>query len=175
MKTFLRSFSAVLLLVVVGCGGAPKLTPRENPFKDVRVGDWAEYRIESNTNGLEKVTTVKNTITEVTPDSITLNITGVGLDKFEVLDRKDYNPYRVPGAEPTVRELGTGSEKIKVGGQEYDCKWYEVEITTGGSGAPWTYKEWVSKTVPLAGKVKSEMYGPGNKFIHTIAGYGRGN
>jgi len=170
----LMNTCALLVLICCGCGSGAKLTPRENPFRDVRVGDWAEFRIESNTNGLEKVTTVKNTITEVAADSVTLNITGVGLDKYEVLDRKDYNPYRVPGAEVSVRELGTGSEKIKVAGQEYDCTWYEVEITTGSGGAPWTYKEWVSKSVPLAGKVKSEMYGPGNKFLHTLAGFGRG-
>lgn len=120
MKNLKVMIVFLLLLCCAGCGG-PGLTPRENPLKDVRVGDWVEYRIAANTNGLENITSVRNTVTEVSADSITLHLKGTQVDKYEILDRKDYDPYRVPGSEVSVRELGTGSEKIKVEKQEYDC------------------------------------------------------
>lgn len=173
MKNMNAIGALLLVVLLVGCGGGT-LTPRENPFKkDVRVGDWVQYRIAHNANGLDKVLSVKTTITEVTAESVTLQLKGTEVDKFEILDRNDYNPYRVPGAEVSVRELATGQEKIKVGSQEYDCKWYEVEVTPEGSSNAWTVKEWVSSSVPLSGRVKMTMRGPGNSFEHTVDGFGR--
>jgi len=174
MKNAMTVLLLIALLGFAGCGGAA-LTPRENPFKkDLRVGDWVEYRIAHNANGLDKVLSMKNVVTEVSAESVTLHLKSTEVDKFEILDRKDFDPYRVPGTEVSVRELGTGSEKIKIGSQEYDCKWYEVEVTPEGSSTPWTVKEWVSPAVPLSGRVKMTMRGPGNTFEHTVEGFGRG-
>lgn len=174
IRSALAGFVCAALFVLSGCGGGAATPPeRENPYKDVRLGDWTQYKMTQTKAGTITEKTVKNTVTKVDEDSFTLEMSG-DVKQSKMIFRSSYDPYEVPGADVYTKHLGTGTEKINVGGKDYDCTWYEVEVTLGNSETPWKYKEWISKTVPLNQKVKSIMTGPSLRTEHALIDSGRG-
>jgi hypothetical protein len=170
-------FVVLLLLCasIGGCGGSKALTPRDNPHKNVQAGDWSKYRIVQQKNGsVVSDKEVKFLVTDASSEKYTLQSSSGDKQESREYSRAEYTPYDVPGLKTDIRELGTGTERLKVGDKEFECTWYEVELMPqGGGGKPWKYKEWISKEVPLTGKVKSELIGPDNRFEHSLLDYGR--
>jgi hypothetical protein len=141
----------------------------ENPYKNVKVGDFATYKMNVKAGPLALTGTTTQTITAKTDKEATVEVTAnvSGMDvpaQKQVIDlTKPYDPTQVGGGLPagtdaTVEKGKDGKEKIKVGGKEYDTTWttYKVKATAGGQKFDADVKVWTAKDVPM-GTVKMEM------------------
>jgi hypothetical protein len=140
----------------------------ENPLKNAKVGDWAEYKMTDNSGGIELKGTIKNVVSEKTGKFITLKTTAkVGSDELPTRDNiieltKPFNPPSLaglPNDDVKVEKISDGKEKIKIGGKEYDCTWEKLKVKAKAINTEFDgeVKVWICKTVPLGGMVKMEL------------------
>jgi len=139
----------------------------ENPFKNAKVGQWAEYKLSAaGLSGTTKMTIIAKDDKEVTYEvSGSLSIQGtetaipahkqtIDLTKpFDLLSATNLKAKNVK-----VEQDSEGKEKIKVGNKEYDTKWVKLKVTAtiGAKTVASEYKMWFSKDVPVSGMVKME-------------------
>ena len=162
----IRLFAALLALVV-----APVLARSaddDNPFKNVKVGDYATYKTTTKGAASEVAGTITQSVTKKTDKEATVktvtNFNGMEMPPQErTIDlTKPYDPTKAsvltPGADVSVEKGKDGKEKVKVGGKEYEATWttYTVKGKAGGMEITADVKAWMSKDVPL-GMVKMEM------------------
>ena len=168
---------AALLAVSFALRGAEE----ENPFKNAKVGDWVKYKQTVNAGGMKMDAELKQTVTEKTDKEATVELEMVMQGqphKSTVkipLDQK-YEPYKQPGMDAEVKELGKGDEKVTVGGKTFDAKWTQVEVINKAQGAEMksTVKVWSSTTVPVGGMVKMEGDMAGTKMALELVDFGNG-
>ena len=138
----------------------------ENPYKNVNVGDYATYKIDTKIAGVPVSGVMTRTVTaksdkEATVKSATkLSFNGVDKeltvpDEKIALD-KPYDPSNLgeaggvaPGSES--KKLNEGKEKIKVAGKEYEAAWttYKLKARTMGQDIDADLKVWMSKDIPM--------------------------
>lgn len=73
-----------------------------------------------------------------------------------------------------IDKEGEGTERIKVGGKEYETKWTKLKTTSGAGGVTVIseFKMWFSKQVPLSGLVKMETTTSGLAMTLELTGSG---
>lgn len=163
----LRLLAAALAVAVAPL--AARAADEENPYKSVKVGDFATYKMKVSVGPIALDGTTTQSITAKTEKEATVKITASinGMEapaqEQKVDLTKPYDPTKVggglpAGTEATVEKGKDGKEKIKVGGKEYDTTWttYKVKAKANGMDIDAEVKVWQSKDVPM-GMVKMEM------------------
>jgi hypothetical protein len=165
----------VALLAIIGAPIAARSADDDHPFKNAKVGDYANYKMSVKLTGFTDANlagTSTQNVTARTDKEVTVKTTGV----FEYMGNKQqidpreekidltvpFDPTKVsglpPGADVKIQKEKDGKEKIKVAGKEYDCTWSTYKITgmVNGQAIAADVKAWISKEVSLA-TVKLEM------------------
>jgi hypothetical protein len=154
-------------LMMLAAPLAARAADEENPYKKVKVGDYATYKMTTKVAGQTIDGTVTQTVSAKDDKEATLKVTGKvnGMDipvQEQKIDlTKPYDPTKTavpPGTEAKVEKLKDGKEKIKAGGKEYDCKWETFKVSGNAMGIEMKgeVKVWQSKDMPLQ-VVKMEM------------------
>jgi hypothetical protein len=140
----------------------------DNPFKNVKVGDFATYKMSIKAGPIAQTGTTTQEVIEKTDKEakvkVTANLNGMDVPAQEqTIDlTKPFDPTQVgalpPGIDAKVEKGKDGMEKIKVGGKEYDTTWtsYKVKAEVMGQKFDADVKVWTAKDVPM-GTVKMEM------------------
>jgi hypothetical protein len=156
--------AAVALAVVPSTWAADE----ENPYKKAKVGDYATYKMTTKIAGLNIEGTVTQTIIAKDDKEATVETTGNvgGMDipsQKQTIDlTKPFDPAKASqlpaGADVTVEKLKDGTEKLKVGGKEYDTKWetYKMKLKAMGMDLEADMKVWQASTLNIP-MVKMEM------------------
>jgi len=141
---------------------------QENPFKNAKVGDWAEYNMVMMVGPLELKGKSKMVVTAKDDKEVTLKTTSTinGMEtpaqEAKIDLTKPYDPTQttgIPGAKDLkVEKKGEGEEKVKVGDKEYKTQWTKMKVTGKAQkqDIDADMKYWTSKDVPLSGMVKME-------------------
>jgi hypothetical protein len=140
----------------------------ENPYKNVKEGDFATYKMKIKVGPLEIDGTTTQTIVAKTDKEATVKITASvnGMEapaQEQKIDlTKPYDPTKVggglpAGADASVEKGKEGKEKVKLGGKEYDATWttYKVKAKANGIEIEGEAKTWTAKDVPM-GLIKME-------------------
>ena len=135
----------------------------ENPFKKAKVGDWVEYKIVNKAGGMNMDGSQKQTVTAKTDEECTVEVAMKMMGQemkssYTVKLNEKFDPMKQPGMDATVKELGTGEDKVTIDGKELNTKWVEAEVVTkaGGQEMKIKTKAWTSTEVPLGGLVKMD-------------------
>lgn len=160
---------ARLLTVAIAFAIAPYAiaAETENPYKKVKVGEFATYKLTMNLGGMEVEGSVTQTVAAKTDKEVTLKVSmkSNGLDlpaqEHKIDLTKPYDPLKATlpaGTEVKVEKLKDGKEKLKAAGKEYDTTWEKVKtkMTMNGMEIESEAKIWQSKDLPLL-IVKMEM------------------
>ena len=169
---------AIALLVLCGAARAAD----EHPFKKANVGDWIAHKMTAKMGGTSTESEMKQTVVKKTDVDITLEMAmkaaGMEMPKQSVTIKfeQKYEPWKQnPNA--TVKELGSGTEKLTLGDKTYDTEWKEFETTANAMGREIKTKSkvWMAKDVPLGGMVKmtSDIAGMGSTTME-LTGSGTG-
>jgi predicted TIM-barrel fold metal-dependent hydrolase len=139
----------------------------ENPYKKAKVGDYATYKMTTKVGGFNVEGTLTQTVTAKDDKEATIKVTvkanGMELPSQEQkIDlTKPFDPAKVgnnlpPGAQ--IEKLKDGTEKLKVGGKEYETKWetYKMKLNAMGMAFEADMKVWQTKDLALP-MVKMEM------------------
>jgi hypothetical protein len=172
-----------LLVLVVTLVIAPAAfsAHEENPYKKAKVGDFATYKMTTKVAGANVEGTVTQQVVAKDDKEVTIRTTGNvnGTDipaKEQKIDlSKPFDPTGVgnlpAGTEVKVEKLKDGTEKIKIGGNEYDTKWQAFKVKTKAMGVEFEadVKVWQAKNVAIP-MVKMETAADimGNKMEVTM-------
>jgi hypothetical protein len=154
-------------LLIAAAPLAARAADEENPYKKVKVGEFATYKMTTKVAGKSFEGTITQTVAAKDDKEVTLKVTGKvnGMDipvQEQKIDlTKPYDPTKTavpPGTEAKVEKQKDGKEKIKAGGKEYDCKWESYKVTGKANGIEMNadVKVWQSKDLPMQ-MVKMEM------------------
>lgn len=140
-----------------------------NPYKGVKVGDFATYKLNVTIGELKIGGTTTQTVTAKTDKEVTVKVVNIvnGMETppmTETIDiTKPFDPTKIGGGlgqgiQAKVDKLKEGKEKVKVAGKEYDCTWttYKVKAMAMGMNIDADTKVWMSKDIQM-GIVKLEM------------------
>jgi hypothetical protein len=139
----------------------------ENPYKGVKKGDFATYKIKAKVGPFEiEGTTTQSVIAASDKEvkiKVTANVNGVEAPPQEqTIDlTKPYDPTKIGGlpggAEGTVEKGKDGKEDIMLGKMKYATTWttYKVKGKVMGAEIEANLKVWMSKDVKM-GIVKTE-------------------
>lgn len=148
----------------------PKAAPADNPYRTAKLGDFATYKTTSLIGGETKTGTATVRVVAKTETELTLRMSGT-LGKIEApttdqtIDlTKPYTFDRAllsnvpPGADVKTEKLASGTERIQVGGTNYDTTWtkYKTTTTIMGITNELLTTEWIANEA-LFGQVKMEM------------------
>ncbi len=152
-KGFLALAVALALLVT------PTLAD-DNPWANLKVGDWASYEGEPapgmKTETKQVVTAVEGTVVSYeTHSSMTMNGAPLGEPTVTPMTLDYAATAGGEGAEPAEAPKFT-EEEVEVNGQTLACKVYTTE--TDVAGTIYVSKSWVCLDVPF-GTVKAESNG----------------
>ena len=135
---------------------------RENPFKNVKVGDYANYKVTRSVGGKDVTASLKHIVKakgekEVTLEATTTSASGKETTQLHSIDlTKPLDINAMIGLDKEKAQdvtFKTGKEKIKIGDKTHDCDW-----TAGKSEIEdREVKVWMSSTAPLSGLVKIEL------------------
>jgi hypothetical protein len=159
-------FVLVALLPLASSAGDKKATP----FRNIKIGDYANYRVTTFVMGKESYSTdFKVIVTARDGDIITVKMTGMRDGKELVSDTTKYDSSKPfdpavafalqEGVKAKFETKANGKERAKIGDKTYDCNWVsgKVVIEFEGSKEESAAKFWISdKIVPL-GLIKAEM------------------
>jgi len=170
-----RLLAAVLVVAPLAARADDK-NAIDNPYKNVKVGDFATYKISTKAAGLDIGGTLTQTVTAKTEKEATVKASGkinfMGMDvaipeQEQKIDlTKPFDPTQVgggggalpQGADFKVEKLKDGKEKLKVADKEYETTWvtYKMKGKAMGQEIDADGKVWIAKDVPM-GMVKMEM------------------
>lgn len=149
-------------LAVVFAPPAGRAADDDNPYKNVKVGDYATYKMTIKVAGQNLDGTVTQTVTAKTDKEATVETTGKvnGMDipaQKQTIDlTKPFDPSKAgtglpAGTEAKVEKGKEGKEKLKVGGKEYETNWtnYTVKAKAMGVEIESDVKVWMAKDVPM--------------------------
>jgi hypothetical protein len=159
-----RTFAIAVALAVAPVAVA---ADEDNPYRKVKVGDYATYKLTGKAAGQALEGTLTQTVSAKSDKEATLKVTSKvnGMDvpsQEQKIDlTKPYDPTKAvlpEGTEAKIEKVKDGKEKIKAAGKEYDCTWetYKVKAKTMGTEIEADLKVWQSKDLPLL-VVKLEM------------------
>lgn len=163
-----RLFAALLVAAV----GSVAAAQEENPFKKTKVGDYATYKVVTKVAGQPIEGTLTQTVTAKDDKEATVTTTGkVGPMDIQPYEQKidlskPYDPTKTgnipPGSEVKVEKLTgkgkEGTEKVKAGGKDQDCKYetFKLRMKTPGAEFDADMKVWTSAALQIP-MVKMEM------------------
>jgi hypothetical protein len=151
-----RSLAALLIACAATAAGAD-----DNPYKGLKVGDYAKYTLKAKLGFLPLDGTVTQTLADKTEKEATLKVvlTAGGMDtpfpdqKIDLTRPLDPTKgVALPGfADAKLEKLKSGSEKVKAGGKEYEAEWttYKLTVTNKGVEGEGELKVWAAKSVPV--------------------------
>lgn len=181
----LRSTLAVVLIAFVSF--LSRAEDLENPYKNAKVGDWAEYSSHTEGTGFKVDSTMKQTVTAKDDKEVTIKIEtemqghkNATEQKIDLTKKYDPNalPATMPGGmKPKVDIVKEGDEKVTVAGKEYSAHFVENKITMEMQGTKMesTSKSWTAKDAPLGGLIKMDMtMSMGMKMSMELKGSGAG-
>jgi hypothetical protein len=143
---------------------APGQEKIDNPLKNAKLGDFADYKVTLKADGRISEVIMKKKVIAKSDTEVTLNITASEMGKSrspeeEKVDlTKPYNPLGVMGRAHKFEKTGEGKEKLKIGDKTYDCNWItgKQDRPEAPVGVP-DVKVWYSQSVPVMGIVKVEF------------------
>jgi hypothetical protein len=162
-----------VLTILVAFAAAPFASfgaDDENPYKRAKVGDAATYKITLKIAQINIDGTLTYTVISKDDQKVKLKTTGtvgggeITPQEQEIDLTKPFDPSKVPGnpvgANVKVEKTKDGSEKVKAGAKEYQCKWESFKLTANAMGMDFesTIKVWQSKDLAMP-MVKMEMSG----------------
>jgi len=164
----------------------------KNPYLTARVGDWAKYRMTGD--GAKKVERVLiRTVETVTEQEIGVKTEieeggKVVSSRTETIRLDQPHSIRTPSKTGVVTVNGTGNEKLKAAGKEFETTWTSETILDYPAG--WVIRQeikiWAAADAPLDGLVKTEgettqkneksadtIKRPAQKFLMELVEFGR--
>ena len=175
LKHFLCAIAVIIGLPIVA-----RAADNDNPFKNVKEGDWAKFTMTMEIGDFKLAGEFRKTVTAKSDKEVTIktNMTLNGAESLpseEKIDlTKPYDPTKLLGlkdSEAKIEKVGEEKVKVKVGTKEYDCTLIKMKIKTNAGGKEYNcdYKLWTSKDAPLGGMVKLEVLGergaPANTWL----------
>ncbi len=169
----MRFAAAVLALAVVPFA-ARAADSVDNPYKNVKVGDSASYKLSMKIGPLALDGTITQTVSAKDDKEATLKVTSkvngqdVPAQEQKIDLTKPFDPAKAgnlpPGIKVTTEKGDAGEETIKVGGKEYKCKWesFKTKADFMGMMADMNMKIWQSKDFNMV-IVKTEVTGTFNE------------
>jgi len=161
-------FRSLVALLLACAAALPTGAADDNPYKNLKVGDYAKYALKAKLGFLPLNGTVTQTVTEKSEKEATLKIVLTAGDadtpfpdqKIDLTQPLDPTKgVALPGvANAKLEKLKSGTEKVKVGGKEYDAEWttFKLKVTNKGVEGEGELKVWMSKDVPV-GLVKLDL------------------
>lgn len=162
-----RLLAAALVVAVAPL--SVRAADEENPYKNVKVGDFATYKMKVNVGPIAIDGTTTQSVTakddKEAKVKVTASVNGMEAPAQEqTIDlTKPYDPTKVGGGLPgggeaKVEKGKDGTEKVKAAGKEYETTWttYKVKAKANGMDIDADIKVWTSKDVPM-GMVKMTM------------------
>ena len=136
---------------------AARAADDDNPYKNVKVGDFATYKMETKVANFTITGDITQTVTAKTEKEATvkatgkLNINGMMMDipaaEQKIDLTKPYDPTKIggagalpPGVDVAVEKGKEGKEKVKVAGKEYDATWTDYTVKAKVSTRVWSSK-----------------------------------
>ena len=173
MKLHLLASAFVLVLAPVAAHAADD----ENPYKNAKVGDFANYKLTISVAGQNVEGAITQTVTAKSDKEVTLKVTGKanGMDipaQEQKIDlTKPFDPTKlnqgVGGADMKIEKGKEGKEKIKLKDKEYETQWttYKVTGKANGLAIDSDMKVWLSKDIPgVLAKMETTMSVAGMKM-----------
>ena len=172
----------VALMSLICLVPAASLAGDDNPYKKAKIGDWIEYRLTGTMQGTTKMTVVAKDDKEVS-----LEVTGtysfMGMEtavpkQIQKIDlTKGYDAISAANLKSNntkIDKVGEGTEKLKVGGKEFETKWKRLKSTTDVQGTTVVneFKMWFSKDAPLGGLVRMDTTASGVNTKLELVGSG---
>lgn len=157
-------FASVLVLIA---SPFVRAADEENPYKKVKVGDFATYKMTTKVAGMDLEGTMTQSVSAKSDKEVTLKVTGklngmeIPAQEQKIDLTKPYDPTKTalpPGTEAKVEKLKDGKEKVKAAGKDYECKWETFKLKAKANGMEFEaeMKAWMSKDLPLQ-LVKMDM------------------
>src|SRR5262245_43935154 len=144
----------------------PSITlAQDSPFKNAKVGDSASYKISNSGTGRDSSVMITQTVKAKDEKEVTIETTGkISSGSKSVTQKIDLTkPIDVLSImfftdlhHMTFEITGNGSEKIKIGSKNYDCKWISGKTSPKGIKIESEVKLWFSDAAPLSGLVRME-------------------
>jgi hypothetical protein len=168
------------MVLIAAAPLSARAADEENPYKKVKVGDFATYKMTTKLAGQTVEGTATQTVTAKDDKEATIkmvvkvNGTELPAQEQKIDLTKPYDPAKTglpPGAEVKVEKLKDGTEKLKAAGKEYDCKWETYKVTGKAMGIEISadVKVWQSKDLPLqVVKMESTAEAGGMKIESTM-------
>ena len=159
----------------------------DNPYRNAKVGDFAEYKGTVLALGKTIQMTRKMVVIAKNDKEATIQETVGGKDipsqtqtvKIDLTKPFDQTASTSPPKNADVKteikvEKGQTTEKIKAAGKEYDCTWIKAKTTfkLGDLTTDSDMKIWISKEVPLSGMVKMEVKSQASTITMELSGFG---
>ncbi len=168
--------ATALLLVVAYAPAEDKKEKIENPeyagWAKQKEGAAVTYKMTMSAGGMDFSSTITNKLLEVGKDKVVIEtettVSFGGKDNKQPATKKDVpkevEAGKLAGMTKEGKPEGTteeGKEKVKVGGTEYDCKWYKFKSkqkTPAGEeeveGQIWMSDDVPGKLVKMTSKMK---------------------
>lgn len=158
---------AITLSILVSL---PALGGDAHPLSNAKVGDTVTYTTKTTNGVFDTLGGITYTVIAKDKNEVAVKTTGwikqdMGagdLDRRDIPEKplkydltKSLNPFRFANlyliTSPKATKGKEGTEKIKVGGKEYDCKYvnYSAEAKSEGKDFKAQIKLWISKDTPL--------------------------
>jgi predicted TIM-barrel fold metal-dependent hydrolase len=139
----------------------------ENPYKKAKVGDYSTFKMSTKVMGLNIEGTLTQTVTAKDDKEATIKTSGkvnnmdIPAQEQKIDLTKPFDPAKAASNLPAgaqIEKLKEGTEKVKVGGKEYDTKWesYKMKLTAMGMTFEADMKVWQAKDLAIP-MVKMEM------------------
>lgn len=154
------TFRAFVALAIVTAPLAARAADEDNPYKSAKVGDFAKYAVKGKLGFLPLDGVVTQTVTAKSDTEATLKVvlTAGGVEtpfpEQKIDLSKPLDPtkgFALPKfGSVKLEKLKTGTEKIKVGGKEYETEWttYKLKVAHKGVESEGDLKMWASPDVP---------------------------
>ena len=143
MKNFICTVALVVGLPIVACAGED-----DNPFKNVKEGDWAKFTMTMVIGDFKVAGELKKTVTAKSDKEVTIktNMTLDGRESIPTEEKIDltqpYDPINLlglKGSNTKIEKVGDEKAKVKIGTKEYDCaviKWKTKSNSEGKKSIP---------------------------------------
>jgi hypothetical protein len=166
-----RMFAAVLALfalpIVTLAQDKKEPTAADNPFRNVKEGDYAEFKVATKLGALSFDGNLTQTVIAKTEKEVTIKVEGKvsGMDfqatEYKIDLTKPFDTSKgipIPGLESTATKDKDGKEKLKVEGKEVDSTWetFKVKAKLNSIEFDANSKVWTAKEVKF-GVVKMEI------------------
>lgn len=155
----------ITAVVLVTATFAARAADEENPYKNVKVGDFATYAMENKVDTVVYTTTVTHTVIKKDDKEVTIMLTGtlrlngkeaeLPAQERKIDLTKPFDPNKAGnltgGLDAKVEKEKEGKEKIKVGDKTYETTWTTYKLTTKvkGQNIDADVKVWFTKDVPV--------------------------